>query len=261
VEIAFSIGLELEPMLARRMQAELAPQGLTLHRTDDPNALGVLLAPPDMPWACGHADGLIYDGSGWPVAVQELKTSRQGREWWTDDGQPCVPPGYEVQALFYLYLAREIWPSDPPDRIEFIVLDLMGCSTMRRTINWDSDKQATCAAMIPHVQQWWQRHILDGQEPPADSSELCQAWYLSQLPKAKPALEGGEIEQEAALAYLAARDEGDAADKAKTRARGALLQILRGHDTDRISFETGPVKSVSISASGSLLVQRRKAKP
>ena len=244
----FAMGLALEGFLREELRRSMAAESGQVFEVSGE----VDLRTGDS-WMGGHCDGLVWqvdsdDGSS-PVGVVELKTGLHGVEDWWLDGAPVVPAQYEVQGRWYLMMARRVY-GPAIDRIEYIVLDSR-CKLHRRTVHHDAARQREILTVVGN---WWQRHIQGGEMPPLDSSDMCGRALLAARAKSKATVQGSERVSALAQGLVEARKRKAKAEEDEAMAKNMLLAELPG---DRVEFETGPVRLVTVGKNNVINVRVR----
>jgi putative phage-type endonuclease len=170
---------------------------------------------PDYPWRMCSPDGRTGAGDiGVQAKTAGLASGFGPPKGWDDGG---IPLGYELQCRWECHVMG--W-----DTVELVAL-VANYGLLRRTVVRDL---AIEADLVAQVSQWWDRHIVAGEEPPlgaADNQVMAELF-----PTAAP----GEVVElddtsavEAWIAYRDARDRERAAAIDKKTA-GAHLKHLIG---------------------------------
>lgn len=244
----FAMGLALEGFLREELRRSMAAESGQVFEVSGE----VDLRTGDS-WMGGHCDGLVWqvdsDDESRPVGIVELKTGLHGVDDWWLDGAPVVPAQYEVQGRWYLMMARRVY-GPAIDRIEYIVMDSR-CKLHRRTVQHDADREREVLAV---VRAWWQKHIQGGEMPPVDSSDMCGRALLAARAKSKETVQGSDRVSALAQGLAEARKRKAKAEEDEAMAKNMLLAELPG---DRVEFETGPVRLVTLSSNNVIKVRSR----
>ena len=208
---AADLGNELEPWLLNKAATSLGrPVGRTPHKT---------YAHPEHQWRMASPDAT----SG-PDLIEAKTAGLAGGfgvpEGWTAD---TVPLGYELQARWQMHvLGRDrVW-------IVALIANLgFRMYPIDRDVAIEND-------MVTQVDEWWQRHIVAGEEPPlgAGDADVIKSMY--------PSATGGQVDlddTDAAvllMRYREARDTESAGKKAKEEAGTAIKALLGDNSTGRI---------------------------
>jgi hypothetical protein len=227
----FEVGIELEPLLRRWLSEDLRAH--VGQEVEFPTVSG---------WVGGHTDGLIATEDD-VIGIAELKTAFHGSaDWWieTETGRSeTVPAQYEVQARWYLMIARHHY-GPQVDRVEFLLMDNR-THTHRRTIEWDKAREDHIFSV---VSEWWGRHILGEDAPPVDGSDMCRAALL--------AAKGEKVKRVGTEGEALLSLELDEARKARAQAQGAeelaRNRLIKAIPAGQTLFEDGPVKSVFLGS-------------
>lgn len=130
------------------------------------------------PWALATPDfdcALATDVAGADMGVMEVKCV--GGEYADDWGLPQtdeVPPRVRYQVEWQLFVAQRRWA---------VVSTLIGGNDMRTyDIQRDDDLQAT---LVELGREWWQRHIVRGEQPDLDGSESARRYVAEKWAKGK----------------------------------------------------------------------------
>ncbi|GGM53792.1 YqaJ viral recombinase family protein [Dactylosporangium sucinum] len=210
---AADLGNDLEPWLLNQASKLLRqPVARTGHR---------LYAHPVHQWRLCSPDGHVR-GDG---RLVELKTAGLASGWGIPDGwdDDRLPLGYEIQARWQMHVM------DSP-AVEFVAL-VAGLGVIHRTVTRDRDVEED---LVTQVDDWWQRFVIGGEEPPFEVADKKTVAYLYPL----PTRESVDLDRTDAPSLLARR-------KAATERRKAaetdldlidtrLKALLGDHDEGRI---------------------------
>jgi putative phage-type endonuclease len=196
------LGTELEPWLVGQAAKHL---GVEVVRPE-----WRTYAHPEFPWRRCSPDGVSS------VGLVEAKTAglmsfRPAMGW--DDGG--IPLAYEFQSRWTLHVM---------DRPTLHLVGLVaGKGLVHRTITRDL---AVEREMVAQVSDWWQRHIVEGDEPPIGATDNDTLLKLYPKPNGEAVDLDGTEAVEHWIAYRAARDAEKAAKEAKEAAGAALKELL-----------------------------------
>ena len=138
----------------------------------------------DTPTFGGLWDYLLYDESGKPTTVLEMKTTRRSEDWAND-----VPEYYALQAALYAYLlgvddvimvASFLEPKDYEHPENFV-------PSANNTITVEfkvSERYPNFAQMVAQAQAWWDAHVVTGISPDYDEkkdAEILKALRTNNL--------------------------------------------------------------------------------
>lgn len=245
------IGIALEPVILRRYVAEQLDADLRLE------AGGYVVAPEPYSWLRAQVDGVILDAAGRWVGIAEAKTSRQPHHWtdYDDEDNPIEtsPFGYEVQVRAQIGIAQSL--GHPVAFADLVALDLLNPRRLHvRTIEHDPE---AWAGIVGIVVPWWQRHILGGERPPDDDSEVCERWHMYCRPRPKTSRVMTLDEAAAVDRWRADKAAAEAASKREAASRLAVLAFM---DQQRLTQHGGrgaPYVQVQRSGRGMTLRAHR----
>lgn len=138
----------------------------------------------DTPTFGGLWDYLLYDESGKPTTVLEMKTTRRSEDWAND-----VPEYYALQAALYAYLlgvddvimvASFLEPKDY-EHPENFVPSASNTITVEFKV---SERYPNFAQMVAQAQAWWDAHVVTGISPEYDEkkdAEILKALRTNNL--------------------------------------------------------------------------------
>lgn len=171
----------------------------------------------------GNVDRLVVDRPGVVAANGVVKASRileaktaKARSFWGNG----VPPYIVAQCFHYMSMFPSV------DVVDVAVFFKGDTDFDIFPIERDND---TIAAMVERIEEWWQRHIIDGVLPEPKSEDDCRALWAKHR--------GGvtitaDAPVEKAVAELARIDgELDALGKAKAAARKAIMAKMADAET------------------------------
>lgn len=115
--------------------------------------VGLLVAEGE-PWRRGTPDAVVPG-----KLVVEAKTARD-EDGWGEDGSDQVPLYYLTQAIWYMPLVGV-------DRCDFAVFFVMSGRFARYTVHRDLGVERH---IIGSAREWWERHVVGGEEPPISVS-------------------------------------------------------------------------------------------
>jgi len=204
---AAALGTALEPWLVGQAAVLLdRPVMRTEHQ---------LYAHAEHPWRLCSPDA-----EAGPDTLVEAKTagllSRRPAKGWDDD---AVPLGYEFQARWAMHVMDRM-------KVEMVAL-VAGHGVLHRSLVRDLSIEAD---LVAQVSEWWQHHVVEGNEPPV--GELDNAMLSLVYPKP----DGTEVDLDDTdadrlwLAYLAARDQERTSKAVKEGAGAALKRLLGDHE-------------------------------
>jgi putative phage-type endonuclease len=113
------------------------------------------LAHVDRPWMHANLDGLAAEPDGTPAPVEAKNRSEHQARDWADD----IPDEPALQAMWYLAVTGYA---------HAYVAALIGGNRLR----WhrlDRDDELI-EHLVAYCGRWWQRHVIEGVQPPADGS-------------------------------------------------------------------------------------------
>lgn len=155
-------GTEMESLIARRFEERTGllvvnPQRIFRH--------------PDYAFLIGTPDRFIADASG-PLTGLEIKTANAFADGWGDEGSDEIPAHYLVQVHHYLTVTgAEMW----------YVAALIGGSDFRLyRVPRDT---ALSDEMTARLVDWWQRHIVEGEEPAITGRASDTEWLRARFPR------------------------------------------------------------------------------
>lgn len=138
------LGTDLEPWLLAQAPALIG--------CDVTRAPARTYAHPAHRWRMYSPDGLVSDGRLFEAKTAGLASGFGTPSGWADG---AVPLGYEFQVRWGLHV------HDAP-AAEVVAL-VAGMGLIRRTVTRDLTVEAD---LVEQVTDWWQRHVIDGVEPP-----------------------------------------------------------------------------------------------
>lgn len=149
-------GKRLEPVVAEWLEHDFPEVG---HLLPSPG----LLASRDEPWlACTPDRENTWDDDGFVMGVTELKTgSAFTRASWFEDGEPSVPPYYEVQVQQQMKI-RGV-------RRGFVGALIGGNELMVREVEFN---ERFAEVLVNELGEWREKYLLGGDVPPATSRDL-----------------------------------------------------------------------------------------
>ena len=134
---------------------------------------------PDSPILSGMWDYLLYDESGKPTTVLEMKTTKRSEDWEND-----IPEYYALQAALYAYLlgvddvimvASFLADKDYKDPAPFV-------PSAKNTITVPfkvSERYPEFKNLVKKAEKWWKDHVETGISPAYD--EKADAEILKEL--------------------------------------------------------------------------------
>lgn len=208
-------GRLLEPAVAQWYAEET---GLAV----EPPALSTAIGSED--WMVGSYDRLVIgpEGEVWGL---ELKTSKKD-DGWQDSGVEAaglaaatiMPVAYATQVLWYLEVSGLA-------RWDVAVFFTFGDEFRRYTIHRDP---AQGAQLVAKVREWWQRHVVEGEQPPIDGSDSASAWLLSQYPRQRSDIRQATIAEQDLAERLHDAEARIETAKAEAEAVGNQLRAAIG---------------------------------
>lgn len=250
LQARWAMGHHLEEPVLRRYDREVAtPNGL---RCDVEGGYAEAEGTPYR----AQVDGLLVDDPRLVGVVDAKSTERPWafREFVRDDGawsvREIVPRGYEVQLVWQMALLRSLGHpievaslavldrTSAPWRIDDdrVVVDIDAAKLLTRDVLWDATE---ADYILRTVDAWWQRHIIGGEEPPDDSSDVARRWRLA-------GKSAGHSERAAAPDEVALIREWDAAGKfereSKAERKRLGTAILHSMDVSRLTVGAGRVQ-------------------
>ena len=155
--LAMTIGLELEPVIARLYERS---QNVTVREAD-------FLIHPQEPYFVGSPDRLI---AGQEKGL-EIKTTRYGGQW-GEEGTDQVPLAYLVQCAWYQMLTGyEDWD---------IAVLIAGSDLRVYHLRRDRDLEEM---LVDRARRFWHDHILTQVPPALDGSEDSRRWLARKYPE------------------------------------------------------------------------------
>ncbi len=149
---AMRSGVLLEQAIAAfaagELEAELLPSEGLVH--------------PDRAWHRGTPDGYLEGGLVGARAGLECKKVRT-LDGWGEPGSGDVPIAYRVQCAWYMGLA---------DLDRWFVAVFATLSEQWEIYTLERDLEIE-QALVERARQWWQRHVVEGEMPPLDSTSSC----------------------------------------------------------------------------------------
>lgn len=155
------------------------------------------------------------------LAIYEGKVS-SGRDWhkWGQDGDVAaagtVPEHYRIQCHWYMAVTG----------LPRAYIACLFRGTEGRSFVVERDDEL-CAAMLKLAGEWWQRHIIDGEEPQADASKAC-AQALTRTHEPDPDQTIGVAPELAAAMedHQSARDDAKRARERVAAAANRIRQLM-----------------------------------
>lgn len=210
-----AMGRAIEPLVlawaAEELECRLEPGERLEER-------GPLRGTPDgflSPWRTGERAGI------------EAKTARYP-DGWGEAGSDEIPAHYLAQVRAYLALSGlQTW---------IVAVWFLG-NYQRRLYVVEADAEHQ-RQIREAAAAWWQRHVVEGAEPPVDGSDACRDWLVGQSPTARDEIRAATGDEE-----LLARDVHAAEQAAKSleaeaaRARNRLRASMG--DVRRVYFTGG----------------------
>ena len=140
----------------------------TGHRVSVPARPSIWTGP--NPWETATPDGFSLDERN-GLGVVEAKTDRIGRGWgdpaeldrWEDGAELVIRPDYAIQCYWLARCTRSPW-------VDLVVL--LPRFELRTYRLWSDP--ATEEALGAAVASWYQRHVIEGEEPDPDASRACR---------------------------------------------------------------------------------------
>lgn len=206
---AIQLGRDLEPwlmqMAARELRQAVTPTPYRLY------------AHPEHTWRMASPDGITANGD-----LVEGKTAGLCGGYGIPDGwsEHTVPLGHNLQARWQMHVL------DAP-RV-FVAALVAGLGFRLYLLERDL---AVEADLVEQVEEWYQRHILEGEEPPfgaVDADALLRRY--PQATKGVVALDGTEA-YDLWLAYRSARTRERQAAADKKAAADSLKALIGEHET------------------------------
>lgn len=176
---AAELGSDLEPWLldqATKLLGQRVTQ--TEHRT---------YAHPQHRWRLASPDGIAADGRLVEVKTAGLASGYGVAHGWADGS---IPLGYEIQARWQMHVMDA-------DVVEVVGL-VAGMGVVHRTVRRDLGVEQD---MVSQVDEWWQRFVIGGEEPPFELADRETVAFL--YPNI--AAESKDVDQTAAPELLARR--------------------------------------------------------
>lgn len=212
---AMRLGIELETWLIDQAGPLIYPPPETGEAVLTPERI---YCHPEHPWRCCMPDACIgapHSMERFNAELVECKTAglTSGRAYgWTDTS---VPLGYELQARWQMHVM------DAP--ICHIVALVVGRGLCHYPIARDLNLEAD---LVEQVSDWWQRHIVGGEEPPLTGRDAAVVAAL--YPKVtRPSVDLDDTEAMTHWrAYLDARQDATDAEQRKAEAGTALKALI-----------------------------------
>lgn len=173
---------------------------------------GVTLANPKYPWMVGSPDYLAVD---MPAGMDAKNMRVKGIEW-GEPGTDRVPTHYLIQMQAYMTLTgAKTW--DIPV--------LFGGSTFEIFKIGHNDKLE--CRMLEFAAEWWEKHVIKGQEPEIQDSPVVRSWIKDAFPKhIKPLRQATADERLAARELFRCRAMAEDTDKAKADAEAVIKLVI-----------------------------------
>lgn len=209
-------GNHLEAGILAMMGDQLGGEVVFGPRVHEP----AIVAPHVSPYAGCHPDGYIARGE-WEGL--EAKAPRRA-DGWGDEGDD-VPPAYWLQCQACMALTGlTTWHLGA----------LLYGEVRIHTLAYD---EAVARAALARCDAWWERHIVGGEEPPADASRAASAVIAARVRKGT---ERPATDEEAALVRRYA-ELGAVAKKAEEERDAVKVALLRaiGAEPARLVVGTG----------------------
>lgn len=258
-------GLFVEPWVLKRYAAEseACRGGLTLATGCYPegasdSSLHTLRDDP-APWMRAQVDGTVWD-AGRMVGVVDAKNSGNPAAWFgveVDDGEVLprkvekLSMGYEAQVLQQMALLRA--HGHPVEFADIAVQIDVGRPLVIRQVLWDAGQWRWIRGVVG---DWWERHIIRGERPADDDSEVCARWRMYCQPRAKGSRVATGPETAAVLGWVSARSRRAQAEAEEAAARGAVLAAM---DTERLMMPgeatTAPYVQLQAGPKGSKVLR------
>lgn len=213
---ASDLGNDLEPWILQQAGERL---GVTVGRS--PHRL---YAHPEHGWRMASPDGTTSTGTLVEAKTAGLAGGFGVPEGWSED---TVPLGYELQVRWQMHVTG---------RDQVVIAALVANLGFRL---YPIDRDLTVENdMVAQVSEWWQRHIVAGEEPPlgANDADAIKSLY--------PAASGGQIDLDATdaptllMRYREARETEGRAKRSKEEAGTAIKALLKDNTTGRINGRT-----------------------
>jgi putative phage-type endonuclease len=213
---AADLGVELEPWLidkaARILDVDVTQPAFRTY------------AHPLHRWRTCSPDGITPDGRLVECKTAGLQSGFGIPKGWEDGG---IPLGYEFQCRWSLHVMGA-------DVIELVGL-VAGMGVQHRTIRRDLTIEAD---MVEQVSDWYQRHIVAGEEPALGAVDNEFLARLFPAPNGQAVdlddTEAADLHAE----YLRARDDEKTAKARKETAGAALKKLLGDNETARVGDKT-----------------------
>lgn len=175
-------GLLLEPVI----RAEYARRtGQPVHKPRR------LLRSPHYRWQAGHVDGLVGEQ---PVAGLEIKVRRSDAAW-GEPGSDEIPAEVRAQVEHYLAVTGlPVWD---------VAVLFRGSRLEIYRVTAD---ESALTDLTAEESEWWERHVVGGEEPPFDGAESTTALIRrTSPPESERTLVALPHQYEPLMAYVAAR--------------------------------------------------------
>ncbi len=150
-------GRDLEDVIANRYAQD------TGRRLEKPAGI---MRHPVLPFVIGTPDRLVVDE---PLGL-EIKTSRSADEWGAQNTD-LLPSEYLVQCAHYMAVTgRASWD---------VAVLIAGSDYRTYTVARDPEFEE---AVLSRLAEWWDRHVVSGEQPPLDGSEGARRWLSRKFP-------------------------------------------------------------------------------
>ena len=190
----------------------------------------VVLCHPQYPWLRQSPDAFAMTSRGFGQV--EAKTAMRAGEWapepgvvidqWDDAYAELVPPHYAIQGYVQLAVTGLPW-------VDLCALVPTPTWLKLRWVRLQRD-EGTQAALIGELDQWRQRHLVEGEPPPIDESDACNRHFSAAFPPRQHKPVRIATDEEAArmteLAEIRARQKAD--EKRAGQLRNELIASAEG---------------------------------
>ena len=202
---AMEMGLELEPIIARRYAKQTGRRVVELPKH-------LIVPHPTQPWAFCSPDGFVDEFSR-GLELKSVHPFAAGN--FGEPGTDDVPDGYLVQVLWCLHVTG---------LDEWDLAALCGYDTSVYHIARDRD---LCAAIEDQAGEWWHRHIVQDQQPAIDGSEHWSTYLKKRFPRnTLPMVAADSAAHEMATQLHAARQVIADMESQKARYENELKAII-----------------------------------
>lgn len=203
-------GRELEDIIARRYSEVTS---YPLLNPQHPDGSKRLVYHPDHPELIGSPDRLVVSR---PLGLEIKTASVYTADEWGREGTDEIPLAYVAQCAHYMAITG--FP-------RWDVAVLIGGSDFR-LYHLHRD-EAMEQALVAKLIDWWQRRIVQGEEPPIDGSEASARFLAGKYPAHNsPRVRADAIAEEVGLGLLKAREEVEAASAKEQLYMNRMKQLI-----------------------------------